>query len=237
MKFSKDETAYLNGKKFANGKFFTVAAPNNKNTDRLDFLEDISKEKRIIHVGFADHIPLIDSKISNGTWLHKRLIDVSNKCVGIDILQDSVTYVREKHKISNLFCLDIIKDEPPASIANEVWDYMIIGEVIEHIDNPVEFLDIIRQKYKPFVKNIIITVPNAFRWHNIRLIFKHQEFINTDHRFWFTPFTLAKIITQAGYDMDYYLLSQTIVDFSFLKKTLIKRYPLCRETIIAVASF
>jgi len=45
------------------------------------------------------------------------------------------------------------------------------------------------------VERIIITVPSALRFRNLNGM---KECINTDHRYWFTPFTIAKVCIEAG---------------------------------------
>jgi hypothetical protein len=76
---------------------------------------------------------------------------------------------------------------------------MILGEIIEHISNPAAFLNALRERYAGYVGKIILTTPHAFRYKNFTRAAKtHQEIINSDHRFWFTPYTLAKIAVDAG---------------------------------------
>ena len=47
---------------------------------------------------------------------------------------------------NNVLCADIINDDIP-SLKKEKWDYLIMGEILEHIDNPVSFLTKINEKY------------------------------------------------------------------------------------------
>ena len=79
------------------------------------------------------------------------------------------------------------------------WDYLVAGEIVEHLDNPVEFLRLLNERYKQRVDKIIITVPNAFRINNLTFSMKGQECINTDHRYWFTPYTICKVVHRANF--------------------------------------
>ena len=75
------------------------------------------------------------------------------------------------------------------------WDFVLLGEIIEHVDNPVDFLKSIKDKFKPFSKKIIITAPNAYSYtHVLSYIENNVELINSDHRFWFTPYTILKLM-------------------------------------------
>ena len=79
----KNELKYLNGEEFDNG--LEINIPYNKLSFRNSYLENLAKGKKNIHIGFVDHIPLIEKKIKNDNWLHGKLSKVSKKCVGLDI--------------------------------------------------------------------------------------------------------------------------------------------------------
>ena len=104
MNFSKEAIPYLEGKLFSNGFKFKYSKSSSKVESRLDYLENIVKGKKVLHIGFADHIPLIQDKINKGLWLHKRLLDSASYCVGIDIDQQAVEYIRNQFSVPNLFC-------------------------------------------------------------------------------------------------------------------------------------
>jgi hypothetical protein len=237
MYYTSEDLEYLRGEKFSNGRSFQVAKFRSKNIARLQILSQLATDKNIIHLGFTDHPPLIKGKIQRNQWLHKILIEKSNLCVGIDIDSDAVEFVKNELGVSNVFVNDVLKDSPPSIIEKHKWDYMIIGEVLEHIDNPVSFLTEIRKTYGKYVSSLIITVPNAFDLINLPLLFKGRELINTDHRFWFTPYTLAKVVTQSGYRIESHNLSQTYMPKNILKRLIINNFPLTRETIILIAHF
>lgn len=238
MRFSQTDLEFLTGESFSNGRSFTVAEKNDSlSIDRFSYLEAISKNKNILHLGFADHLPLIETKIKINKWLHKRLMEAAKRCIGIDIDEEVVEFVKTKLNISDVLRLDITIDSPPECISNQKWDYMILGEVLEHIDNPVQFLYEIRQRYEKFVDRIIITVPNATILKSITNIRKGIECINTDHRYWFTPFTLAKVGTRAGYKIEEFGFSQNYLPGTYIKRALVKRYPMLRDSVVMIFSF
>ena len=175
---------YLKGEKFSNGATINIGKTNHtKILHSNEYLMDISKNKKVLHLGFADHIPLIDKKIKKGKWLHKKLVDVCKVCYGVDINKEAVEYIRKKYKYDNLYAVDITSDNTPKELLEEEFDYMLIPDVVEHIGNPVNFLQSIREKFKNNVDKIILTTPNAFRLKNFIDLFKGKEVINTDHRF------------------------------------------------------
>lgn len=135
---------FLEGKAFSAGLHLQI--PDQPYLTRFELLEKLLKNKTVIHIGFADHKDLIMRKIENNTWLHKRLIEISQECVGIDIDCEAVKFAREKLSIPNVFCLDIVEADLPTEIRSARWDYALLGEVIEHINDPVRFLTSLRKK-------------------------------------------------------------------------------------------
>lgn len=187
---------YLNGKAFHNALEFEIIP--NKLIFRNSYLKKLVTNKKVVHLGFVDHLPLLEDKIKNGTWLHNQLSEVSEKCIGIDINKDGIKFLQENYSIQDLYCLDITKDELPEEINKESFDYLLLPDIIEHISNPVSFLSALKSKF-PNAGSLIITTPNAFCFNNLRSSFKNIECINTDHRYWFTPYTISKILTDSGY--------------------------------------
>jgi hypothetical protein len=112
------------------------------------------------------------------------------------------------------------------------WDYIVAGEVLEHIDDPVMFLKAIREKYGACTERIIITVPNALSYTNFRFALRNIEMINSDHRFWFTPFTLLKVATQAGIVVEDFDLCVDNEPGFFSVKRWLKDKPLFRNRIV-----
>ena len=50
------------------------------------------------------------------------------------------------------------------------------------------------------VEKVIITVPYAFGLRQMFSGLLKRENINSDHRYWFTPYTIAKVCIEAGID-------------------------------------
>ena len=223
IQFDKNILPYITGEKFSNALKVEIKEhfPDNK---RVELIKNLCVNKKIIHIGCVDHIPLIEDKISKNQWLHKLITEVSEETIGIDINKEGIDYLRNKLNIKNVMYADIITDDIP-EIKNKKWDYMILGEIMEHVDNPIHFLNTIREKYQDEVNQIIITVPNVLVKNRTDLMYKNSmELINTDHRYWFTPFTLTKVMYQAGF-RDIYLdfAERVALTQSELLKRKIKR--------------
>ncbi|MDO8484879.1 MAG: methyltransferase domain-containing protein [Candidatus Limnocylindrales bacterium] len=152
--------------------------------------------KKVIHVGCVDHLEVLDSKIQRGIWLHKRLTDVSKRCLGVDINAAGIERLRELGH-DDVICADLTQ-EAPAAITGDDWDVMVLGEILEHVDDPTTFLRSLRGHLRGHVETIVVTVPSAFSLQNMWYALQGKECINSDHRYWFSPYTLAKIMMLAG---------------------------------------
>jgi hypothetical protein len=198
IQFEKIILPYISGEKFSNALTVEIKElfPDNK---RVDLIKNLCIDKKVIHIGCVDHLPLIEEKISKKHWLHKLITEVSSETIGIDINKDGIEYLQNKLNIKNVLHANIVVDDIP-EIKKKKWDYMILGEIVEHVDNPIHFLNSIRERYKDVVGQIIITVPHILVKNRTNIMYKNSmELINTDHRYWFTPFTLTKVMHQAGF--------------------------------------
>ena len=239
MKLSETIIAYLTGRSFSNGLSLEIAERESWIPSRIESIEEIVRNKTVIHLGCVDHLPLIKDKILNDAWLHSRLCKCAAGVIGIDVHKKGIEYVRDKLGYNNVYCVDITDNKSAAVLDTGLWDYLVIGEVLEHVDNPVQFLSAIRNQHKERIAKLVISAPNAFRWLNFRYAIKGKEFINSDHRFWFTPYTLAKIIYRAGLAVDFYNFVQSyrVPPKNIFESMALRRYPAMRDTIMMVASF
>ena len=239
MKFHDEISAYLKGDKFSNALQVKIAARGKSIPLRMDYIEGLVQGKKIIHLGCADHIPLIKQKIQKNTWFHKRLVECTNKCLGIDISREGIDYIQKELGYQDVIQCDILADEIPPQVKECHWDFIIMGEIVEHIDNPVEFLQQSKLRYAQFIDKIIISVPNAFRMENFKYVFRDLELINSDHRYWFTPYTLAKVAARAGLTIENFQFCQghKIPRHYIISKFLAKKYPAFRDTLVMVLKF
>jgi len=196
MTFDDETWRYLRGEKFSNR--IDVPLPYKEPIpNRVKFLTGMSRGKKVVHLGCLDHQPLIADKIARNQWLHKELTDSAAACIGVDIDEEALRYVESTFGYRNIVLGNFTSDKFDA-ISRDKWDYAILGELLEHIDNPVQFLSSIRSNYSGVINRIVVTVPNAWTRITMRMAGSSIEMINSDHRYWFTPYTLAKVLYQAG---------------------------------------
>ncbi|WP_369601988.1 methyltransferase domain-containing protein [Hahella sp. SMD15-11] len=224
---------YLRGKRFSDG-VSVVYKKTGSVVSRIEYLSAMVNGKAVIHVGCVDHLPLLNKKIDSGTWLHSKLCERASRCVGLDINRDGVEELR-RLGYDDVYHFDILSDID--LIEHEGgWDYCILGEMIEHVDNPVLFLSNMRQKMLGRVRGLIVTTPNAFRKDNFLFALRSREVINSDHRYWFTPYTLSKILALSGFKVNRIdFCHGAIAPKSKIKRIFYDRFPMLSMGLVAVA--
>lgn len=198
--FKDDDLQYLEGAKFSNGR--TFKGQKSVAQLRTDVLVEAARGRRVLHVGFADHLPLIEQKRQRGEWIHDRITQVAEKAVGVDIDEGVVATLRAMG-VRDVYAADLTAELEEPDLLGETFDVVILGEVLEHVGNPVAFLRAIRDNVGSPGQSIVVTVPNAWNIAALVSALRGAELVNTDHRFWFTPYTLAKVLTDAGYQVDH----------------------------------
>lgn len=238
MKIQEPTLNFLTGREFSNGVSMSLSEAKAPPENRYEYFRQMVKGKNVLHIGCTDHLPNIDSKRADGTWLHEILVHSAARCAGIDIDRAACEHVK-KLGFKDVHCMDMIQDELPTEIKNSKFDYLILGEMIIQVDNPVAFLQAVRSKFAGIVEKAIITSPNALRIQNLVNALRGVESIHCDHRYWFTPFTLAKVMICSGFtdlEIDSVWYSPlTNSPSSWLKRWAGKRSPLMRDCLIATA--
>jgi len=236
--YSEPVNKYLEGETFSNGQAFKFDTKDTKFLYRDEYLMALAKDKKILHIGFVDHLPLLDEKISKGNWLHKKLMDISDLCVGIDINKEGIEYLQKHYEYENLYVMDLFQDSVAQEVLDVDFDYIFLPDVLEHIGNPLHFLEVVKEKFQINVKNIIITTPNAFSLNNVLHTFKNYELINTDHRFWFTPYTLSKNLCDAKYKIESFCFLEhgVLSRRKIIRKILLSKFKGLRDTLVIEAS-
>lgn len=237
MKLDSKAFSYIDGTSFSD-VFALSIEQLDRFPERMEFVEEIVRGKTVLHIGCLDHVQLIESRIESGCYFHQRLTNIASECLGIDINQEGIKLIQEKFHFYNMHFGDIVCAHKIPEIASKHWDYVVFGEVLEHIDNPVYFLKQFIANYKDNFDEIVITVPNAFKFVNIRRIFKNFEIINSDHRYWFTPYTIWKVVNQAGLFVDTIQMCTNGRLNNNLRKLvkdlILAQYPLLADNIVVV---
>ena len=151
--------AYLRGERFSTSTGLDVRRADIP--DRLTYLAEAVRDKNVLHVGFGDHLEVLDAKRRDDLWLHDRLCRTARRCVGIDIDESVVAAARDRN-VDDVYVFDLNHPDPGHPVLSQRFDVVVLGEVLEHIDNPVEFLGGVQSLFGDGETELIVTVPNAW---------------------------------------------------------------------------
>ena len=113
--------------------------------------ERVHPKHRIMnyHKFFVDNIDendvVLDIGCGNGA-LSYDIAKKAKKVVGIDLNEKNISFAKERYSKENIEWGDALKDLP-----DERFDVIIMSNVLEHIENRVEFLGRLREKAATFL--------------------------------------------------------------------------------------
>ncbi len=150
-----------------------------------------------------------------------------NRVYGVDISQENIK--KASKVLDGVFLCDLEKVETlPFSI--EMFDIIILGDVIEHLLEPRRMLKMIR----PYLKKegyIIASIPNVANWTvRIPLLFGKFKYgqdgvIVWQHYRFYTCKTASNLIEECGYSVTKIDYTTSIVNvcYDYIKKLLAKK--------------
>jgi SAM-dependent methyltransferase len=170
--------------------------PRTTIVDRIPWLVEQCRGKRVIHVGFAD-AGFREEQGRAGSWLHGHLDGVAESLVGLDYDGPGV-----EAAIEGGFEAHLVDCTDPAAVAAldlRPADVVLAGEVIEHLGAPGPFLDAMALLCAPG-GTLIVTTPNAYGLVNVvASITRRVEVNHPDHVVMFTWRTLTQLMQRHGW--------------------------------------
>ncbi len=172
--------------------------PRARVVDRLGWLVERCRGRRVVHVGFAD-AGFADEQARAGRWLHGHLADVASSLVGLDADEAGVAAARAAgHEVHRVDCTDAAA---VAALGIEPADVVVAGEIIEHLDAPGALLDALVPLCRPDGE-LVVTTPNAYGLVNVAASLGPRVEVNhPDHVVMFTWRTLTELLRRHGWEV------------------------------------
>ncbi len=143
----------------------------------------LCQDKDVLDIGCVGQ----DIDYSSQDWIHNQIKNVSKSLVGVDINIKGINNINQMGY--EIYHYDKLNRD-------KKFDILIMLDVIEHVNDPVEFLN----NYKKFLKEdgkIIVTTPNSNRAINfVNIFFRNDYSLNYEHTFWFCPKTFLEIVNR-----------------------------------------
>jgi len=179
-------------------------------TNHEDLLQKFVEGHSVLDIGVVDHDI---SHIQSSGWKHRKLKKFAKKIVGVDILEEEVSML-------NKMGFDVrLVDATSKVDLGEKFERVVIGDVIEHVSNPVALLEF-ASRHLSDDGQIMVSTPNPFSIHFILRVIREGTLIaNAEHISWITPTNALEIANRAGIYLKNYYISQP----KSLAKRLIKK--------------
>lgn len=174
--------------------------------DRKEYLIDQVKGKSVIHIGFADHAQVIPERVKNRTWLHGKLERSARRCVGIDIDRSAVHIAQQCSNLADLYVADItntnMRDNIIHTLEGDTYDLILLPSILEHILSVGKVMEGVNEFASSLgINSCIVTVPNAYSFDNLVFAWRGYEDNNTDHKYYFSPMTLTRVMWECGWKL------------------------------------
>jgi len=195
---------------------------------RIEFVLKKCKEKKVLHLGCVDE-GMTKERIKNGMLMHLQLIRVTEQVWGVDKSKEGIKLLTQ-YGIKNLIYGDVERLDSIKELQGKKYDIILATEIIEHLNNPGLFLQVVKTLFSSNTE-MILTTPNAFRFTEFGYNFKGYEFVHPDHNYWFSWKTLSSLLTKNGYIINEILTySYTDHKIPILQKAIGKI--LCKKNIL-----
>jgi SAM-dependent methyltransferase len=163
----------------------------------FDFLSDFVTCRRVLDIGVVDHDL---SHIESPAWKHKFIKERAAHVLGVDIIADKIELLKSRG--FNVRQADATSDED----LSERFERVVIGDVIEHVNNPVRLLQF-AGRHATTDGQILVSTPNPFFLHSIWNTLVRGTFVgNVDHISWVSPAAALEIGRRAGLCLEEYWL-------------------------------
>ncbi len=176
-----------------------------KLVQRLDFIRDACRGKRVLHLGCTNY-PYTEDAIEKNMLLHFELEKIATEVTGFDYDQAGLD-ILARHGSTNLFKADLEKLEEVD--CTDTFDVIVAGEMIEHLNNPGLFLDGIK-RFMNAQTRLVITTINAycalrFAVYGLRGKGGANEPVHPDHVAYYSYSTLKLLLERHDFAVEEFM--------------------------------
>lgn len=166
--------------------------PVSRPVDRVRYIAGLCRGKRVLDIGCLDETAL--EKRQTEDWLHGQIGQVATEVIGLD----SSDRLGEDGLVtgpnSRILKGDGLKPDP-VQVSADTIDLVVAGEFIEHLENPLEFIRSMKQRFPG--RQLILSTPNGASFANALLASIQSEAQHPDHLLTSTYKTLNTLCCRA----------------------------------------
>jgi 2-polyprenyl-3-methyl-5-hydroxy-6-metoxy-1,4-benzoquinol methylase len=177
---------------------------NSREINHVGNLRDVvlkaCKGKSVLDIGGAEH--RFTAAFNPEQFMHGKICKVASKVTGVDIVPSAV---KQLNKIGYNF---VLMDATSDKYLGEKFDIVHMGDVIEHVNDPVALLRFAKRHLKKNGK-ILVATPNPYCISNILQLLKENTLVvNLEHTSWITPSMALEIGNRAKAKLEKYVVSE-----------------------------
>ena len=163
----------------------------------LSWIDEFVKGRSVLDIGVVEHdIGHIDLP----TWKHNYIRERASHILGIDIVREGIDLLKSRGY--NVRLADATSEED----LGERFDRVVIGDVIEHVNDPVRLLEFAGRHLEPGGL-ILVSTPNPYWIKHILSTFVRGTLVNNaDHISWVSPSAALELGRRAGLCLEEYWL-------------------------------
>lgn len=172
--------------------------PVTRPVDRIPFIVRACARRRVLDLGAMDETAWT-AKRGRGTWLHEEIARSAQRVDGVD---NSALVPEEGLRTAPNAIIrrgDITKPDGVVAALEDGPDVVVAGELIEHLENPLQFLSRFAAIKRLSGKTLLLSTPNATALHNVLIGLTRRESTHRDHLCILSYKTLATLCTRAGF--------------------------------------
>jgi SAM-dependent methyltransferase len=165
--------------------------------DRFDIIRQFIDGRSVLDLGVVDSRPAKGPACQrirrSPELLFRKIAEANPDTIGVDIDAEGVQALREMGYSAQ--CADV-----QTMNLRKQFDIIIAGELIEHLENPGQFLrNMARHLNKDGV--LFLTTPNPFYARQTWKIWRYlRPQVQEGHTCWFDPLTLSRLLQRCGFE-------------------------------------
>jgi 2-polyprenyl-3-methyl-5-hydroxy-6-metoxy-1,4-benzoquinol methylase len=159
---------------------------------KIDWILPFVKGRNVLDIGCGG---MHDLSYQEDNWLHRHIVGVAQRCVGIE---------NNNRIVENLKSIgyDVILGDAQKFTVDELYDVIVAGDVIEHLEDIKGFFISVREALKDD-GYLILTTPNPwFFLRFLRCLLKGSGGAEPDHAFWLCTETLRNLLKRYGFEIE-----------------------------------
>lgn len=158
-------------------------------------IRDIVREidgGNVLDIGCVQHDP---QKRNDPNWLHQHLYEPADAVLGVDRDSEDV----EKLQAAGY---NVVTGDAEVLDIDGKYDYVVAGELIEHLSNPGKFLQAVKDRLTNG-GHLILTTPNVWCWARLKYLIREDGVpCNPEHTHYHDEVTLRQLLNRHGYHIN-----------------------------------